>query len=235
MSQFVETPTKTLMVGEAIAQFLRVILTSGKLATAGATDVELGTITRDSFADGDMRAVRLRSAQGTSKMVASGAISQGATAFAAAGGKIASTGTVVVGIVLEASAANNDIIEVLRLAQGALEPGSLRTAEAHTADDTLTAAESGTLHTTVGASGTVTFSMPAATVGQEFFFRVGAAQELRIDPDGTETIALPSTGVQAAAGKYITANAAGESVHVVCDTAGQWTVYGFTGTWTAEA
>jgi len=113
--------------------------------------------------------------------------------------------------------------------------GQKRVVTAHTAGDTLAATETGTVHTTVGASGTVTFSLPAATVGTEFFFRVGAAQELRLDPDGTETIALPSTGVQGAAGKYLTANADGESVHIACDKAGEWTVYGYTGTWTAEA
>ena len=107
--------------------------------------------------------------------------------------------------------------------------------EAHTADDTLTVSETGTIHTTVGASGTVIFTLPAATVGLCYYFKVGAAQELRIDPDGTETIALPSTGVQGAAGKYLTANAAGETVFILCDTAGTWSVFGFTGTWTAEA
>lgn len=84
-----------------------------------------------------------------------------------------------------------------------------------------------------GASGTVTFSLPAATVGQEYIFRVGAAQQLRIDPNGTEVIALPSTGVASAAGAYIVADADGETVHIVCTKAGTWSVYGFTGTWTA--
>jgi hypothetical protein len=48
-------------------------------------------------------------------------------------------------------------------------------------------------------------------------------------------IALPSTGVAGAAGKYLTANADGESVHLMCTKAGTWTAFGFTGTWTAEA
>jgi hypothetical protein len=109
-----------------------------------------------------------------------------------------------------------------------------RAVEAHTSGDTLTAAETGSAHSSVGASGTVTLALPAATVGLEFFFYVGAAQELRLDPDGTETISLPSTGVPGGAGKYLTANAAGESVHLVCMVAGSWAVAGFTGTWTAE-
>lgn len=120
----------------------------------------------------------------------------------------------------------------LPIAISGLKAGAV---EAHTADDTLTPSESGSIHTTVGATGTVTFTLPAAAVGLEYKFKVGAAQELRIDPNGSETIALPSTGVQGAAGKYLTANAAGETVYLVCDTAGEWSVYGYTGTWTAEA
>lgn len=110
----------------------------------------------------------------------------------------------------------------------------LRPVEAHTAGDTLTVAESGSVHTSVGASGTVTLVLPAAVVGLEYFFRVGAAFALRIDPNGTETIALPSTGVQGAAGKYLEADADGETVHLLCSKAGQWSVMGYTGTWTAE-
>ena len=103
-----------------------------------------------------------------------------------------------------------------------------------TANYTVLAADSGKTFTTVGAAGVVTFAMPAAVLGLKYRFRVGAAQELRIDPNGTETIALPSTGVQGAAGKYLTADADGETVAVECTKAGQWSVYGFTGTWTAE-
>ena len=106
-------------------------------------------------------------------------------------------------------------------------------AETKTADYTVTAADSGKAFDTTGATGAVVFALPAAVPGLEYFFRVGAAQELRIDPNGTETIALPSTGVASAAGAYLTANAAGETVHIKCIVAGTWNVFGFTGTWTA--
>lgn len=112
---------------------------------------------------------------------------------------------------------------------------ALRTVEAHTAGDTLLAAESGSIHTNTGAAGTITIVLPAATVGQEFTFIVGAAQELRIDPNTTQTISLPSTGVAGGAGKYLVADAIGESVHLVCGIVGTWHVLGYTGTWTAEA
>lgn len=103
-----------------------------------------------------------------------------------------------------------------------------------TANYTIPASESGTGFSTVGATGAVTFALPPATVGLHYYFRVGAVQELRIDPNGTETISLPSTGVPGAAGKYLTADAIGEYVHLGCMVAGTWSAMGSHGTWTAE-
>lgn len=119
MSQFVETPTKTFTAGAAIGQHLRVTLnSSNKLVKAGVTDgdIEIGTIETESFADGDIRAVRLVSAVGTTKMVAAAAIVVGAKVWTAASGKIStdSIGAYDVGIAMEAAGANNDVIEVLR-------------------------------------------------------------------------------------------------------------------------
>ena len=122
-----------------------------------------------------------------------------------------------------------------RMGQTLMAGGGIPDVEAHTASDTLTVAESGSVHTNTGASGAITLSLPAATVGLKYDFYVGAAQELRIDPNGTETISLPSDGVPGAAGKYLTANAVGETVRLVCCKAGTWAVFGYTGTWTAEA
>lgn len=100
---------------------------------------------------------------------------------------------------------------------------------------TVTAAQDGTRFNNRGALGAGAFVLPAATVGLSYRFNVKVAQELRITPDGTETIALPDTGVQGAASKYLTANAVGEFVVLKCETAGQWEVVYFGGTWTAEA
>ncbi len=102
-----------------------------------------------------------------------------------------------------------------------------------TADYTVTAAESGRTFTNTGAAGAVTFALPAAVAGLRYRFRVGVAQQLRIDPNGTETISLPSTGAPSAAGAYIVADAIGETVDIQCVEAGSWSVFGFTGTWTA--
>ncbi len=96
-------------------------------------------------------------------------------------------------------------------------------------------AYSGSVITNEGAVGAATFILSAAAVGVELTFMVMAAQELRIDPSGTQTIALPSTGAQGGAGKYLTATAVGEWVKLVCVKTGQWQVEGYFGTWTAEA
>jgi hypothetical protein len=117
--------------------------------------------------------------------------------------------------------------------EGAQRRTNFGSVEAHTADDTLTAAESGTTHTNAGAGGAIALTLPPATVGLNYNFVVRATQELRIDPDGTETISLPSSGAVQAAGAYLTANAIGEQVTIFCDTAGTWAVRSYNGTWTA--
>lgn len=96
------------------------------------------------------------------------------------------------------------------------------------------AAHSGNTFTNEGAAGAQSWALPAATLGLRYTFMVMAAQELRIDPSGTQTIALPSTGAQGGAGKYLTADAVGEWVELLCVKAGQWQVKGYFGTWAHE-
>jgi hypothetical protein len=104
--------------------------------------------------------------------------------------------------------------------------------EAHTGDDTLTADESGSIHTNLGAGATVTLTLPAsAPEGAIFYFAVQAAQELRIDP-GTATIRDDSGQT---ADKYKTANAIGECLTLVADSNGDWNTISKHGTWTEEA
>jgi len=129
MSQYVSGPTRTDVAAGAIAQHLRV-KTVGALVVATAADVELGTMENACTAAGPCT-VRLRNAGGTAKMVASAAITAGVTVYAAAGGKIASSGTVTVGTALEAATADNDVIEVLRHA----DAGPVFVAQSITADD----------------------------------------------------------------------------------------------------
>lgn len=110
---------------------------------------------------------------------------------------------------------------------------SPRTTEAKTADYTVTTDDVGKTFTNEGASGAVVFALPAATVGLWYRFTVKAAQELRIDPNGTETASLPSSGAKQAAGAYLTANADGECLEIECVKAGEWESRYYTGTWTA--
>jgi hypothetical protein len=112
---------------------------------------------------------------------------------------------------------------------------ALRSVAAKTANYTVvTPTDNGMTFTNEGASGAITFALPAATVGQWYRFVVKVAQELRIDPNGSETISLP-TGVQQAAGKYIGADAVGERISVECVKAGIWETSEAVGTWTAES
>jgi len=109
--------------------------------------------------------------------------------------------------------------------------GIRRTIEAHTTDDTLTATESGSVHTNLGATGIVTLALPAAAQqGIEFTFAVQSAYELRVDP-GVAAI-RDSSGH--AADKYKSADAIGVSLTLVADANGDWAAIAETGTWTQE-
>ena len=110
--------------------------------------------------------------------------------------------------------------------------GVKETIEAHTADDTLTTEESGSVHTNLGAVATVVLTLPAsAPQGTIFTFAVQAAQELRVEPGAA---AIRDDSGQTA-GKYKSANAIGECVTVVADSNGDWATIAKYGTWTEEA
>jgi hypothetical protein len=106
-----------------------------------------------------------------------------------------------------------------------------KTIEAHTSDDTLTAAESGSVHSNLGATTTVTLTLPAsAPAGLMFSFAVQVAQQLRVDP-GTATIRDDSGQT---AGKYKKATTIGASLTVVADASGDWATIAKNGSWTEE-
>jgi len=110
--------------------------------------------------------------------------------------------------------------------------GVRRGVEAHTVNDTLAASESGSVHTNLGATATVTLILPAAAPeGSEFVFAVQAAEELRIDPG--------SAAIRDDAGqtvdKYKSASAIGASLTLVADANGDWATVAKNGTWTEEA
>ena len=103
--------------------------------------------------------------------------------------------------------------------------------ESHTADDTLTESESGSVHTNLGATGTVTLTLPAsAEAGTKFTFAVQAALQLRVDP-GTATIRDNSGQT---ADKYKWADAVGECLTLVADENGDWVTVAKNGVWSEE-
>lgn len=108
-----EGPTRTFPNNAALSKAIRVVLSAGNLAAAGASDIAIGTMEYRALAGDEVGTVRLRTASGTQLMVASGAISANAAVYAAASGKVAGSGTILIGIALEAATADGDIIEVL--------------------------------------------------------------------------------------------------------------------------
>jgi hypothetical protein len=122
MSQWTRDGIKGFPRNIAIGAHLRVMLSGGVLAVAGVNDVEVGTTDSAYFWPPLFGAsnvphptsVLLRSAQGTCKMVANGAINQGANVYAAANGLVSATGTLLIGVALESVLNSGDTVEVLR-------------------------------------------------------------------------------------------------------------------------
>lgn len=117
MSQYNEGPRKTFIAAAAIGINLRVKITDATtkpptVNVAGASDPGVGVVEDAVLAAGPVT-VRLANSMGTIKMVATGAITGGNPVYAAAAGKVASSGSIVSGKALETVTANNDILEVL--------------------------------------------------------------------------------------------------------------------------
>lgn len=127
MSQYDDSGLKSFPAGAAMAANLRVKLVAGVLQLAGVADKDIGTLVEATFANANFASgftdatVRLRSKQGTCKCVAASAIAAGADVSTAAAGKVndtAATGSFLFGTALEAAAADDDTIEVLRIGHG---------------------------------------------------------------------------------------------------------------------
>lgn len=114
MSQYTEASVEHFTANAALGQFLRVYLGSnGKVALAGINDFGIGTVENAATAADEKIGVRLNSAVGTRKAVASGAITVGDPVFCGAAGKVSSSGATRYGIALEAATTDGDVIEVL--------------------------------------------------------------------------------------------------------------------------
>jgi len=96
--------------------------------------------------------------------------------------------------------------------------------ENHTADDTLTIAESGSIHTNLGAAATITLTLPQdAANGCTFKFIVLTDYQLRIDPGAAGAIYI--NGAKQTDDKYIYLYI-DSNIELVCDSNHDWfTVY----------
>ncbi|MES2598605.1 MAG: hypothetical protein V4662_24940 [Verrucomicrobiota bacterium] len=111
-----------------------------------------------------------------------------------------------------------------------VQPTHLVTSD-KTANYTVLAAETGTTFTNYGAIATITFALPPAVVGLHYRFVVlassGTSWQLRVDPNGTETIGAGTSG------QYQWADALREVLHIACFETGKWVILNAQGTWTA--
>jgi hypothetical protein len=144
MSQL-ESANKSYIAGTDLAIFIRVVLQSdGTVIAAGNSEAGIGVTQGNALAGGEIT-VRLFNAEGTLQVTAAGAISNGAVAYAAADGKIASSGTIPVAIAQEATSANDDQIEVAAiLTTGSLTAAFASIAATIPASTTVAVANTGT-------------------------------------------------------------------------------------------
>jgi len=165
MSQFVETACKTFTAGAARDQYLRVKRSGTDLATAGVNDASLGTQERESFATTDEVSVRLRTAQGSRKMMAAGAFSAGAKLYAAAAGKVDDVGYILEGIALEAATADGDIVEVMPVDSLGLSIQDVKAVVAAGSAQADAGALTGVVNVVSAADGTKGVVLPTAALG----------------------------------------------------------------------
>ncbi|MCP4590798.1 MAG: hypothetical protein GY842_08635 [bacterium] len=125
-------------------------------------------------------------------------------------------GNVFVGYVMDV-VATGEI--VLRLDTTA--PAGVTALAHHSADFAVTAAQSGMVHTNLGAGGVITATLPASPpAGTEFKFVCMVDQALRMAPGTAGGIYIK--GAKQADNKYVAIADIGDFVHLVADGNGDW-------------
>lgn len=101
----------------------------------GASDLAIGTVIDEATAAEEIVTVKLLGKGATTRMVSDGTVTAGALCYQTAAGKVASSGTLPVGIALTAGATDGDIVEVADASSSAYSqtPGIAASAyDAHT-------------------------------------------------------------------------------------------------------
>ena len=101
-----------------------------------------------------------------------------------------------------------------------------------TASYTVLAADSYKDFDNNGAAGSVTFTLPASTVGLAYGFAVMEAQNLVIDAPGGVTIYLGALATTA--GGTITSSTVGSYLFIKCRSATEWLAQSSLGSWSAQ-
>lgn len=113
--------------------------------------------------------------------------------------------------------------------------GGKQVVEAHTGDDTLTAAESGSMHTNEGASGAVILTLPAATgSGVWFDFVVLATQTLTLEPNDADDVIYLNASITTANTGTLSVGTIGRAVRIVDAGSNKWVGISQVGAWTAS-
>jgi hypothetical protein len=203
---------------------------NGKWAVATTATAPAQAVALDTVASGGVVAAEILSSGGSLKMIAAEAITAGSRVYQAAAGKCADTvAGAFLGVALDASGADGDVIEVLLPTP--VDASALSHFRAFTGDASVGLSMNGMTISNLGASGTITLSLPSgAPAGTEFTFVVQAAQQLRIDAAASDAIMIG--GTTSADSAYIWADDEGETVTLVADTNANWVAVSATGTWT---
>ncbi len=111
MSQSRNSPV-SFEAGEALEQYRRVCLSKdGKVYYADAAEYGIG-VTEKKVASGDNVSIRDYRHGGSVRICASAALTRGKRVYAAADGKVAATGTLVIGTAVEAASGAGSITEI---------------------------------------------------------------------------------------------------------------------------
>lgn len=208
-------PNLSFPCTSALSAYRRVTVSGSTLAYAGATTREIGTLRENTFATSTAvnAPVRDRNEGGVTKFIAAGAISQYADVYAAANGKVASTGTILIGTAMSAASGDGEHIEVLPLRECTTEGygGTLTAAATESATNSISVGQPAVEVTAVTNDANDFIVLPAiasvpigyriaiaANAGGNFELRTPASSNTKInniDSDGTQEYLVTDTDI----------------------------------------